>query len=205
MHRIFCLTGKSAAGKDTIYRHLLEESGLPLKEIIPYTTRPIRTKETDGVNYHFTDEAGYQRMRSEGRIIEERSYDTVHGIWRYFTADDGQIDLSRESCLMVGTPEACVSLKKYFGSGRVLPVYIRVDDGELLARALNRERKQAEPKYAEMCRRYLADLEDFSGEKLLLAGIDETNTFENSDLGQCIEAVSRYVADRMEEETVPDR
>lgn len=199
MHRIFCLAGKSAAGKDTIYRHLLDESGLPLKEIIPYTTRPIRTKEQDGVDYHFTNEDGYRRLRAEGRIIEERAYDTVHGIWRYFTADDGQIDLGKESCLMVGTPESCVSLRNYFGRDKVLPIYIRVDDGELLARALKRERKQQEPKYAEMCRRYLADLKDFSEEKLSLAGIGEENTFDNEDLGQCILRIRNYIADRMEE------
>ncbi len=48
---------------------------------------------------------------------------------------------------------------------------IELDDGIRLQRALNRERTQAEPKYAEMCRRFLADSEDFSQEKIERAGI----------------------------------
>ena len=99
----------------------------------------------------------------------------------------------------MGTPQSCVFLKEYFGEDKVLPVYIRVDDGELLQRALTRERKQREPKYAEMCRRYLSDLSDFSEEKLLLAGIGEENTFDNSDLETCIAEIGNYIAEKMKE------
>ena len=41
----------------------------------------------------------------------------------------------------------------------MVPLYVEVDDGLRLSRALERERKQTEPKYAEMCRRFLADCE----------------------------------------------
>ena len=53
----------------------------------------------------------------------------------------------------------------------MVPLYIEVDDGLRLSRALERERKQTEPKYAEMCRRFLADCEDFTEEKIAEAGI----------------------------------
>lgn len=45
-------------------------------------------------------------------------------------------------------------------------IYIEVEDGERLARALHREGKQEEPRYEEMCRRFLADQVDFSEEKI---------------------------------------
>ncbi len=32
-----------------------------------------------------------ENFQRAGRVIELREYDTVHGIWKYFTADDGRI------------------------------------------------------------------------------------------------------------------
>ena len=49
MSKIFYIMGKSSSGKDTIYKKIREK--LPqLRRITPYTTRPIREGETDGVN-----------------------------------------------------------------------------------------------------------------------------------------------------------
>ncbi|HBP25076.1 MAG TPA: guanylate kinase, partial [Oribacterium sp.] len=60
----------------------------------PYTTRPIREGEQEGVEYHFVTDAQMDRFEREGRIIEERRYQTVYGPWRYATVDDGQITMS---------------------------------------------------------------------------------------------------------------
>lgn len=83
--------GKSAAGKDTVFKALMKDRELGLQNIIPYTTRPIREGERNGVEYFFTDEAGFQKWKEQGRIIEERMYHTRQGLWRYFTADDDQL------------------------------------------------------------------------------------------------------------------
>ena len=72
-HKIFYLMGKSAAGKDTVYEALLQDKELSLVPLIPYTTRPIREAEQDGVDYHFTDEEGYRKLAEAGRVIEVRS------------------------------------------------------------------------------------------------------------------------------------
>lgn len=98
-------------------------------------------------------------------------YSTVQGPWYYFTADDGQIDLAKHDYLGIGTLESYLKLKAYFGEQAMVPLYVEVDDGLRLSRALERERKQTEPKYAEMCRRFLADCEDFTEEKIAEAGI----------------------------------
>ncbi len=66
-----------------------------------------------------------------------------------------------------------------------MPIYLEVEDGLRLVRALERERRQDEPKYAEMCRRFLADEEDFSEENLIKSGI--TERFCNEDLAACLE------------------
>lgn len=189
MGKIFCLMGKSSSGKDTLYQMLLDE--LQIDTIIPYTTRPIRGGEQDGVEYHFITDEDVERLQAQGRVIELRAYHTVHGVWKYLTVDDRQVDLSGSSYLMIGTVEAYRRLKEYYGEKYLVPIYIEVDDGVRLQRALDRERMQAKPKYAEMCRRFLADEEDFSEARLAEAGI--TRKFLNMDLEQTKQELIEYI------------
>ena len=191
MGKIFCVMGKSATGKDTIYKRILEERGLGLKRIVPYTTRPIREGEEEGREYHFCTEEDVSRLEEEGRIVELRSYNTIHGIWKYFTVNDGNIMLDEESYLMIGTLEAYTKIRDYFGKEVTVPIYIEIDDGERLARALKRERKPENQKYEEMCRRFLADAADFSEERIKEAGIEKR--FINEDLEETIEEVKSYI------------
>jgi len=180
MGKLYCLMGKSATGKDTIYKKLLEKAP-QLKTITPYTTRPMRSGERDGVEYYFTDEAGLAKLQGEGKVIECRTYNTVFGPWHFFTVDDGQINLETGSYLVIITPEACIKFLEYFGEENVVPLYITLPDGELLLRALKREKGQETPHYDEMCRRFLADLNDFSEENLQKAHIDKRFTNWNAD------------------------
>ncbi len=132
-------------------------------------------------------------MEAGGKVIEFRSYNTKCGVWTYFTADDGQIDLAAYDYLVIGTLISYRALREYFGENNVVPVYIEIEDGIRLERALARERSQKEPKYAEMCRRFLADSEDFSEENLRKAGI--RRRFENVDLEQCMEEITAFIDD----------
>lgn len=195
MGKIFCLMGKSASGKDTIYNQLLKSEKLNLRHVIPYTTRPIRSGEIDGETYIFCTDARADEMEAEGKIIEIRAYHTVHGIWRYFTADDGQICLEKNNYLMIGTLEAYEKIRAYFGENRVYPIYVWVDDGLRLERALARERSQENPKYAEMCRRFLADEADFSEENLVRNDINVR--FENTDMEMVLEKILRYMEENI--------
>ena len=72
-----------------------------------------------------------------------------------------------------------------------MPIYIEVDDGIRLQRALNREKLQEQPKYAEMCRRFLADEVDFSEEKLAEAGIEKR--FVNKTLDETKQELMDYI------------
>ena len=82
-----------------------------------------------------------------------------------------------------------------FGAGCVVPIYVEVEDGERLQRALDRERSESVPKYREMCRRFLADCEDFSEERIAEAGV--TRRFENDDLERCIAEIKAYLLEMM--------
>lgn len=182
MSKIFYLMGKSASGKDTIYKKVKEQ--MPeLKTIVIYTTRPIREGELNGREYYFVDDNKLKELQEKGKVIELREYNTVHGIWKYFTADDGQFD-GDDNYLAIGTLESYVKLRDYFGQERLVPIYVEVEDGLRLERALARERMQATPKYEEMCRRFLADAADFSLDNLNKAGI--TRKFMNIDMDKCV-------------------
>ena len=195
MGKIVCLMGKSSSGKDTIYKELLKRKNIAFRTVVPYTTRPIRAGEQEGVEYHFTDEEGFQALKAQGKIIEDRAYNTCHGLWRYFTVDDGKIAQGETDDLLIGTLEAYQKLVAYFGAEKVLPVYVALDDGVRLQRALDREKKQAQPKYEEMCRRFLADSEDFSEEKLKEAG--NPKSFYNDNLEECIDKIEQYLRENL--------
>ncbi len=189
--KLYYLLGKSASGKDTLYRLLKEDSSLNLHCVIPYTTRPRRDREQEGEEYFFIDGGTLEEYQKAGKVIEFRTYDTVHGPWSYATMDDGQLDWEKGNYLMVGVLASYESLRDYYGEDRVVPLYIEVEDGERLARALERERKQQIPRYAELCRRFLADSEDFSEEQLISAGI--SRRYENRDLGQCLKELQETI------------
>ena len=190
MGKIYCVMGKSSSGKDTVYKKLKEQYK-EFRLIVPYTTRPIREGEKDGVEYYFVDPEQFRAMKEDGKVIESRSYNTKCGIWTYFTADDGQIDLSAADYLLIGTLVSYQALREYFGEEAIVPVDLEVEDGLRLARALERERRQEKPKYAEMCRRFLADEEDFSEENLIKSGI--TERFGNEDFTECLNKIQRYI------------
>ena len=191
MGNIYYIMGKSASGKDRMYSLLLKRQDLNLKKLILYTTRPVRFGETDGENYHFVSEEILRDFEERGRLIEARSYETIQGIWTYFTADDGQVDLSESDYLGIGTLESFIKMKEYYGEDKVIPIYIQVEDGVRLQRALGREREQKRPGYEEMCRRFLADQKDFSEEKIEAAGI--CRRFENDTLEDCAEEIINYI------------
>ncbi len=192
--KIFLLMGKSTSGKDTIYKKLIVDETLGLKKVVPYTTRPMRDRETDGVQYFFKSEKEYENLRESGRIIEERCYNTNYGKWRYFTVDDGQIDLSDGDYLVIGTLESYCYIRDYFGKDNVIPLLIDVTARIRLERAMKREEKQEHPKYDEMCRRFLADEEDFSEEKISQAGVSE-RFYNNEDLESCLILIKNYIKD----------
>ena len=190
MGKIYYMMGKSSSGKDTLYKEVLK--ALPkLKTLVLYTTRPIREGEQEGIEYHFVTDEELERFEKAGKIIEERTYDTVYGAWKYATIEDGQINLAAYDYLVIGTLESYAGMKKCYGAENLVPIYIEVEDGERLSRALSRERQQEQPKYEEMCRRFLADAQDFSEEKIRQAGI--SHRFSNMDGAGGYSEIEKYL------------
>lgn len=191
MKKIFYIMGKSATGKDTLYHKILEDEDLKLKSVTLYTTRPKRAGELDGEEYYFVDKKVLEELRYKDEIIEERVYHTVYGDWYYFLAKNNGIDLSKSNYLMIGTLESYNKMRKYFGKESLVPIYIEVEDGLRLRRALDRELAQKEPKYLEMCRRFIADTKDFS--EINLEKNEICLRFNNIDLNQTFNKIKDYI------------
>ncbi len=193
MGKIFIVMGKSATGKDSIYSEIMKNKDLDLMPFVIYTTRPKRCGEENGREYYFSDTEHLKELRNKGRVIEERVYHTVHGDWYYFTADEGQYD-ENNNYIGIGTLESYVKLKEYFDEGRVIPLYVECDDKSRLLRAIGREANQEKPAYNEVCRRYLADEDDFSEEKIKEARIKKR--FENDGtVITCVHEITKYLSE----------
>lgn len=190
---MFCILGKSCSGKDTLYKLLLADASLALKPLVTYTTRPIRATEVHGIDYFFVTPAALRDFEAEGLLIEERIYQTVHGPWHYATVADHQFRQGHGDYLSIVTLDAFVKLRDKFGADRVIPLYVQTEDSVLLQRALSREALQAQPNYKEVCRRFLADAEDFSESALEAAGIRASERFMNEDLTVCAQALAHKI------------
>ena len=160
MGKIFCIVGKSASGKDTIFREIVNKYENKLEKVVLYTTRPKREGERDGVDYNFVTENELKRLENEGKVIEKRSYNTTQGVWTYFTTE---FELEEDKdYILINTLEGAKSISECYGSENVCVVYLCVDDKIRLLRYIERESLQKNPDYAEVCRRFIADQKDFS-------------------------------------------
>lgn len=109
------MLGKSCSGKDTIFKKLKEDRELNLNTVTGYTTRPMREGEINGVEYFFVNNEELEALKNQGKVIECRDYNTVYGVWSYFTVDDGQINLEKGNYLYIGTLESYEQMIRYYG------------------------------------------------------------------------------------------
>ncbi|GAB3294226.1 guanylate kinase [Pseudoclavibacter terrae] len=79
--RLVVLAGPTAVGKGTVANYIREH--YPEVELsVSATTRAPRPGEVDGINYHFTDDDGFDRLVADEQLLE---YATVHNAFRYGT------------------------------------------------------------------------------------------------------------------------
>lgn len=88
---LIIISSPSGAGKTTLTHRLLEEFP-DLVFSVSHTTRRPRANETDGQDYHFTDEAGFRAMASAGEFAEWAS---VHG--NLYGTSMSELDRAREN------------------------------------------------------------------------------------------------------------
>lgn len=72
---IYVISAPSGAGKTSLCKELIDFFP-ELRHSVSYTTRAMRTGEVDGVDYHFVDQARFDKMVAAGEFAE---WARVHG------------------------------------------------------------------------------------------------------------------------------
>jgi guanylate kinase len=80
--RLFVIAAPSGAGKTTLV-HATVMNSPDLRFSISYTTRPQRSNEVDGRDYHFIDTAEFEKLRAEDGLLESATvFDNFYGTSR---------------------------------------------------------------------------------------------------------------------------
>ena len=140
------IVGESASGKTTLAKEY--EDWLDFKRIVTYTTRQPRQNEKDGVDYHFIDDAEFERLNKEGFFAETAEYNG----WKYGSAKKDYVT----NAVAVLTPRGLRSAKR--NGVQCTSIYLDVPSIDRLAKCLNRG-----DNIEEAYRRSLSDVGQFDG------------------------------------------
>lgn len=77
---LIVLSGPSGVGKDVTLKRM-KEIGYPFHFVVTVTTRPKRSGEIDGVDYHFISIEEFQRLLEGGELLEHANvYGHYYGV-----------------------------------------------------------------------------------------------------------------------------
>ena len=185
-YTIIAIMGKSASGKDSLLKALLQEPQFKeAKPIISCTTRPIRENEINGIDYHFLTNEQFTNLVLSNRMLEA----TVFNDWCYGTS----IDSLSTSGINIGVfnPEGCEALRQNENITLCL-IYVEATDKTRLLRSLNREKN---PDCHEIVRRFNADEMDFCEEEIEYL---EPDIFVTNNEGADIKRIAASIAQAWE-------
>lgn len=149
--KIVALFGESASGKTSLAKKMAQENA-DFNFVVPTTTRPKRDNEIDGIDYHFAFDISLESC------IEVQCFNG----WYYGTPLDslskdkiniGAFSLKSLNDLMMN--------KEIEDIIEIIPIYIYAQPKTRLLRSVKRC-SEDEMELKEVCRRFLADYNDFS-------------------------------------------
>jgi guanylate kinase len=140
------IVGESASGKSTLAKEY--EEWLGFKRIVTYTTREPRQNEKEGVDYHFIDDAEFERLDKERFFAETAEYNG----WKYGSAKKDYVT----NAVAVLTPRGLRSVKR--NGVKCTSIYLDVPRRDRLMKCLSRQ-----DNIEEAYRRSLSDVGQFDG------------------------------------------
>jgi guanylate kinase len=157
--RIIALIGEAGSGKDSILEEILKL--MPdANRIVSATTRPPRSGEKEGISYFFMTEEQFKQTT----MIESTCFnDWYYGIPENSIKDGWNVG--------VFNPTGVQTLIDY-GKYDIIPIKLKVSDKERLMRQIRRE---IDPDIKEICRRFLADGDDFKDLPFNVVEVDNSN------------------------------
>ncbi len=76
--KILIISGPSGAGKSTVCRYVMEYFGEKFSFAVSATTRPMRGKERNGVEYHFFSKDEYKALLYSDQIFDHKILHTYY-------------------------------------------------------------------------------------------------------------------------------
>ena len=135
MKKIVCLLGKTASGKTTIAKELIDKYGF--HNWVSYTTRPMRDGEKDGKDYYFVTDEEFAQLPNK---IDERAYKVYDGsVWRY-----SHTDCYQGRSIVVVDRKGLEDYRKFYGKENVFAVYIDSPDDARKFRYFNRQKNDSD-------------------------------------------------------------
>lgn len=177
-YNLIILFGKSGAGKDYILKKVYYANRYILNPIILDTTRPPRLLEINGINYNFKTEEEYHKTSHLGEVVFNNWY---YGI-PLTSLKEGKINIG------ILSPKAIEKLYEEQEDINIKLFYISASDKKRLYRQLEREEY---PDVSEICRRFLADEEDFKN--LYKMPFKELRNGFDFDIAYCIRSIEKTI------------
>lgn len=137
MKKIIVLLGASATGKDTVAKHISEKYNIPMA--ISYTTRPMRSNETQGVEYYFISDGEMHEKFKNGEVIEHTSYYIQSEDVSYTYANVVEEFEKGDYVLTILNPHGLYQFNKSQYKDNLVSIMLNCDDRVRLVRSLNRD------------------------------------------------------------------
>ena len=137
MKKIIVLLGASATGKDTVAKHISEKYNMPMA--ISYTTRPMRSNETQGVEYYFISDDEMHEKFKNGEVIEHTSYYIQSEDVSYTYANVVEEFEKGDYVLTILNPHGLYQFNKSQYKDNLVSIMLNCDDRVRLVRSLNRD------------------------------------------------------------------
>lgn len=193
IHMIFCILGKSASGKDSIFKRLSNHT--LLQPIVTTTSRAIRSNEKEGVDYHYITEDDFETSINKCEFVEW----TIFNGWYYGTKWDEFINNSKHKLIVVN-PQGLETMINRFGSCNVVGIVIHRKDRDRLLSYLQRDENAD---VDEMIRRFSTDKHDFDtlNKRLDILSFNNIHYVENTtgQFDKCIYEVEKIIGGYLNE------
>lgn len=188
--KLIAIIGRSASGKDHLFRHTLINNP-SLNPVIHYTTRPRRDGEVDGKDYFFVTETEFQRKEDNYEFFSITSFRD----WRY-GVDSRSFDPNKVN-IGIFNPFEISQLYRFFKDKfQLFIIETHAEEQARYNRSLERLKPFDEEGLKELCRRNLADEEDFKSIKDIPRTVLSTTTSYSSAYNQgFMNAIVRLLAE----------
>lgn len=144
--KLFIVSAPSGTGKTTLVKKLTKEFPCVIASI-SFTTRPPRNGEVDGVDYHFINDAEFEKKKEEDDFLEfAEVFGRYYGTSKKWVSE--QLNQGKHVVLVIDT-QGAMKLKKIISA---VLIFVQPPNEEELVRRLSNRQTETPEKIEERLR-----------------------------------------------------